>query len=261
MTTTDVMEGENIGGLTRRHFLKMIGVTTGLAVGGLAAAALWPNKNDSPLQENPAVIVQAEEKSEKYKTIASKCAEQVEAGRKYVAEKYSVSPDQVATVLLDEIKQGYGPSDYNSPVSTHHNGRFNYARRFLPDNENGLFVAYAYQNGYAALVISRDIRIQKEHSFLFCDEDTKRVVELFLRKVSGREVAILDVGKVGVDSVKLRSLHGTKSPKSNELYEVHFTDGWDYRYSNVQSYAFDVGAKTILGEISPGVHILGEPCN
>lgn len=260
MTTTDVMEGEDIGGLTRRHFLKMVGIATGVATAGLAAAVLL-SEDTLQVSEKPAIVVPFKEKSGKYKTLTAKYAEQIEAGKKYVAEKYGLLTGQVEAVVLDEIKPRHGPEDYNSSGSILVGGGspVSHRKEFLPEDESGLYVVYLHPEGYTAVVISRDNRTQPDFKFLFCTPEIREVVKLFLQKYEKKEIAVLDVKRLNRGDIMF---YGDKfsEPESDRIYGVYFRDSWDHMCFQDDGYAIDLGSEKILGRITFGFHFLSKDC-
>lgn len=249
MTTTHVMEGEDIGGLTRRHFIKMIGVGVALTVGGIAAAALWPNKNDSPLPENPAIVMPAEEKSEKYKTLAAKYAEQIEAGKKYVAEKYGLSTGQVEAVVVDEILPGYGPKKFDMFTINKIGHLVPDGDDLLPPSSLSVFVAYAHPKGDSILFIETEGKIHEQHGTKFCDGNMKKaaqIIRAYMKKNlrTGSEIAFRDI-------------HPADS-RNNKLYNAEVIDGWDNthrRTSLFERYVINVDT----GQFQPfsGIYFSG----
>ncbi len=127
-----------------------------LAAGGIAAA-LWPSNTPST---KPAAAVHAEEKSDRYKKAASKYVEQVEIGRKHVAEKYGIPTDEVEAVVLDEIQAGRGP------------------QKLLPLNQPALFAVYKDQNGYTSLILTSNRDIYEYGNSRFCDEKVRDAINL-----------------------------------------------------------------------------------
>lgn len=232
MATTDVMKGEDIGGLTRRHFLKMSGVAAGVATMGIAAVALLAN-NNTPLPENQAAIVQTEEKSEAYKAIASKYTNQIEAGKKYVAEKHGVSLGQVNPIILAKI----GPRENCG------------ARSSVP--ENSIYGVYKHPEGYFSLTLIPNKEPHEESDFLYCNNTAREVARKFLRTFGTTEVGI----------VSLRRIHDEEykwvKHTSDEMYKVTLTRGYgdlgmmcDVEGILHETYAFDADNEVITGRFN-----------
>ena len=227
----------------------MVGVGAALTVGGVAAAVLLSEDNSLVL-EKPAAVVQAKEKSDRYKAIAEKYAEQVEAGRKYVGERYDLLIDQVEeAVVVDEILPGYGPKKPGGLVIPPRGAVIYLGESILPADESALFAAYAHRNGYSLVVVEQSGKIHELYGAVFCDEKMRKAADVIInymkRSLSdGSEIAFRDI-------------HQNDSGNLN-LYNVEVIDGWNNqkREPNLFGrYVVDTGTNNF--SIFSGVYFSG----
>ncbi len=243
MTTTDVMESEDIGGLSGRHFLKMFRIATGMAVAGIAAITLLSHSIDTDSEKQQAAVVHTvgEDKTRSYKKAEEKYGELVEVGREYVAQKHGVPVEQVSVVVLDEIKAGQGPKGPGGLSVSKEGWVTDLGEDILPPNESGLFAAYAHPNGYTTMLVENNNRkVHEYRDVVFCNPEMKSAGELIRDYIIrnrlnwNREFAFTDIHK--------------DENSTSDVYRAYGIQGWNNQRRRtilLERYAVDLATKEI----------------
>ncbi len=212
MATTDVMEGEDIGGLTRRHFIKMIGVAAGLAATGTAGILLTRGLSGSNHSTNQAEMFLMREEPKwlgQYAEIRKKYAEHIEAGRKYIGQQYGANRDDITVRVFDEVAHcEQGIMSPQCPI------------------QEGIFVAYSYPKGYVGLVVGKDRRIMEYDTFTLPDDQNKlRAIRFFQQDGTLDSKMVSGVVRISEDERNFEVTN--KKPEEDYLFKLHVNTGWD----------------------------------
>ncbi len=236
-----MVDSENIAGLEARISPRktswIVGGLTALALAAGGIAAMLLPGNNAPVPDKLAVVtptVPVKKKSERYQTIAEKYAEQVESGRKYVAEKIGVPLEQVETVVVDEILPGYGPRKPGGVVIPQRGGVKYLGKDLLPTDETALFAAYVHPKGDSILIVEESGKIHERYGAVFCNDNMRKAAYIIREHMANR----LSDGS----EIAFRDIHPNRSGDPR-IYNAYVIDGWDNphrRPSQFERYVINI---------------------
>jgi len=208
MATTTVMEGEDIGGLTRRHFIGLVTAGALAITGGAWLVSRYSETTDS----SPSA--RAEHTEPKwlgmYVDMRKKYDKQIEQGKIYVNEKYGIVPSDLRLAVFDEVHHcEQGIMSPPCPI------------------QEGIFVAYTHPNGYIGLIVGNDGKIMEYGKFNFPSDPKKReALEFFGEQTGGLEdVMVSSIMRIK-DGISTHS-EVEKKPEDDYFFRIDTIIGWN----------------------------------